>query len=161
MACPRTWWSRTPGGTWLPPRWSERSELATIWSASCLPLRWPQPKSVLVSSRAVWAPTRLRKVCEGEAPGCSRMSFRGRERSPSGPSLRRSVSAVVCLCGGPCPQTWRFRRNRPTSEVLRQGWVFGAIKSQSFLKEAVILPHAYSGDRYLFVSSRPISCPPS
>ena len=35
------------------------------------------------------------------------MSSPDRDRSPSGPA----------------PQTWRFRRNRPTSEVLRQGWV--------------------------------------
>ena len=39
--------------------------------------------------------------------------FRDRERFPSGPCLRQSD-----LCGGPCLRTWRFRRNRPTSEGL-------------------------------------------
>ena len=37
----------------------------------------------------------------------------GRDRSPSGSALLRSD-----LRGGPSLQTWRFRRNRPTSEVL-------------------------------------------
>ena len=33
------------------------------------------------------------------------------------PSLGRSVSVVGLLCDVPCLRTWRFRRNRPTSEV--------------------------------------------
>ena len=33
--------------------------------------------------------------------------------SEAGTDLR-----AVRLCGGPCLRTWRFRRNRPTSEVL-------------------------------------------
>ena len=40
---------------------------------------------------------------------CGPMSPLGRVRSPSGPAL----------------QTWRFRRNRPTTEVLRRGGVCG------------------------------------
>ena len=54
----------------------------------------------------------------GRNPSCSRMSFRGRDRSPSGPPLWRIGSAAFRVCGSPCLWTRRFRRNRPTSEVL-------------------------------------------
>jgi len=44
------------------------------------------------------------------------VAFRSQRRS----GLRRSD-----LRGGPSLQTWRFRRNRPISEVLGWGWFFG------------------------------------
>ena len=63
-----------------------------------------------------WGPISERS-CSAVVRGCLppiNVARLGAVGVDGGPALR-----LVHVCGSPCLRTWRFRRNRPTSEVIR------------------------------------------